>query len=160
MILIIKFILIITLAIIFLQDFKERSVWWFLFPLFIAGSGIIHFHKSLPPIMFLEVMQNLIFLILIMGLVFLYSRYKLKKDFLKDCFGIGDILFLIGLAIGFPTISFLILLSSTCIFSISIDLFLRQDEHPNSIPMAGYSSLLMIVIYISNWFGAYDKLYF
>lgn len=140
-----------------LEDLKYRAITWILFPIFFCFSGYLHYINSIPEIFFMNCMMNLILVLLVIGLTFLYTKLKMKINFLSEAFGLGDILFFTGMAVAFPTITFVILFCSTCVFSLCLHLALNfinnSDTGESTIPLAGYSSILLILIYIINFLG-------
>ena len=110
--LVLEIIFIITLGVLFYQDIKERkvSVWILLIGMFLGG--MIHYLHQ-PPIVFLSnVGVNSVFIILILGILWMYSKFKLKKKIL-DVFGGGDALFFYFIGIEFADFIFF---DGFCIF--------------------------------------------
>lgn len=158
--LVFKILLITSLSIIFYQDLKERAVWWFLFPFFAVIAGYLHYEKSLTLLFLTSVMFNLIAVAGIFLSAFLYAHYKMKVSFLKEAVGFGDILFFLGLAMAFPSQTFLVILVFSMIFSLGIHLLVSKKTKDATIPLAGFASLLLICVYLTSWFGLYKNLYF
>ena len=123
--LVLEIIFIITLGVLFYQDIKERkvSVWILLIGMFLGG--MIHYLHQ-PPIVFLSnVGVNSVFIILILGILWMYSKFKLKKKIL-DVFGGGDALFFILLALSLPILSFLMVFVFSLIFSLLVFMILKN----------------------------------
>ena len=154
----IKLIIFGSLSLICYQDLKERMVWWFLFPLFGLSASLLHFFKSIQPVFFYDLMINFSGLLIILLTAYLYSRFKLKVNFLKKAFGLGDILFFAGLCLAFPALSFIILFPLCLIFSLALHLVLSKKDE--TVPLAGYSSIFLICIYTIKWSGYFQNLYF
>lgn len=159
MIFTIKIILIFSLVLIFKQDLKERAVWWFLFPAFLITAGYLNFIKQPEGVFISSSLLNLLILSLILGISFLYTHFKMKVNFFKEAFGVGDLLFFIGMTFAFPTLSFMVILVFSLIFSLLLHLLIKNGYH-QTVPLAGYTSLFSILIYISNWTGVYKNLYY
>ena len=155
-----KILLITGLFIIFFQDYKDRAVWWFLFPFFAIIAGYLHFIESLSWMFLPSIMFNLAAVAGIFLIGFLYARFKMKINFLKGAIGPGDILFFLGLTLAFPSETFLVILVFSMIFSLLLHGFVSSKQHNQSVPLAGYASLFLIFIYLSNWLGLYKNLYF
>ncbi len=153
-----KVILLSCLSIIFYQDIKYRAVWWFLFPTFLVSAGFLYFLNSPLEIMLLNLGLNLLVLTLILSISFLYARFKMKVLFFKEAFGIGDLFFFLGLAVAFPTLSFIVILVFCLIFSLILHLFLAHNSQ-QTVPLAGYASFFLILVYLSNWFLFYNNIY-
>ncbi|WP_298759115.1 hypothetical protein [uncultured Psychroserpens sp.] len=155
---VLKIILIVIFSLIFYQDFKERQVYWFLFPFFGLCSAILFYNSTLPELFYVSVGMNLVFVSILLLIVFLYSKLKLKSKF-NEVFGLGDVLLFIALIFSFSTISFLIVFVFSLLFSLLIHFILKQYSKYQSVPLAGYMSLFFALIYISNWIGITSSLY-
>lgn len=159
MIISIKIILILCLVLIVKQDIKERAVWWFLFPAFLITAGYLNFINQPEGVFVSSSLLNLLIFSLILGISFLYTHFKMKVNFFKDAFGIGDLLFFIGMSFAFPTLSFIVILVFSLIFSLIIHLLLKNGHH-QTVPLAGYAALFTVLIYISHWTGIHNNLYY
>lgn len=159
MLIAIKIILIFSLVLIFKQDLKERAVWWFLFPAFLITAGYLNFIKQPEGVFVPSSLLNLFILSLILGISFLYTHFKMKVNFFKEAFGPGDLLFFIGMTFAFPTLSFIVILVFSLIFSLIIHLLINNG-HYQTVPLAGYSAIFSVLIYISHWTGLYNNLYY
>jgi hypothetical protein len=159
--LVLKGILAICLCTIFYQDIKERAVWWFLFPVFLVTAGTLHFINTLTSIFFINIGLNLLLTSIILGVSYIYALLKLKIQFINEAFGLGDLLFFLGFIFSFPTFTFIILLVFSLLFSLGLHLLLSYDHSKyKTVPLAGYASLFLLLIYSADWLGIYDNLYF
>lgn len=158
--LILKTFLIAGLSIILYQDYKDRAVWWFLFPFFAAIAGLLHFKESLSWMFLRSIIFNLAAVTAIFTFAFLYARYKMKVNFLQEAVGAGDILFFLGLTGAFPSGTFVVILVFSMIFSLVLHSFIPGKQHNQTVPLAGYASLFLICVFMSSWFGLYENLYF
>ncbi len=158
MILIIKLILIITLGILFIQDVKERQVYWFLFPIIALCCGFLFYNRTLPELFYVYIGMNSLIVCILLFVAFTYTKLKLKMNF-SDAFGLGDILLFIGLIFSFATLSFLTIFVFALCFSLITHLVVKKRSTFNSVPLAGYMSLFFALTYISHWFGITNSLY-
>lgn len=158
MILAIKLILLISLLIIFYQDIRMRAVWWFLFPAFLLTSGYLHFLDSPDGMFVIFSGLNFLFMSIILSISFLYAQYKMKVKFFKEAFGLGDLLFFLGLTVAFPTMAFIVVLVFSLLFSLVLHLFFDKSGQ-STVPLAGYASLFLILVYLTNWTGIFKNLY-
>ncbi len=155
---ILKIILIVILAYICFQDIKERQIYWILLPI-VAGLCSVLFYKStLQELFFNAVLLNFSFVLLLILIIFVYSKIKHKSNFF-NVIGLGDVLLFFGLALSFSTISFIVIFISALIFSLALHLLLKQKSTFNTIPLAGYMSLFFAITYISFWSGVINGLY-
>lgn len=158
MILILKFLLIITLLSITYQDLKEREVSFFLFILVGLLLGYFHYAESVWEVFLISIAINVIVVLLILLILSIYSKLKLKKN-LNQTFGIGDALFFSALAIGFPTATFLVLFSFSLFFSFIIFLMLKRKLKQHTVPLAGFQALFLSIVFLVNWAFEFTNLY-
>jgi hypothetical protein len=155
---ILKIILICLLAIIFYQDYKQRQVYWFLFPLSALCCAILFFTSTISELFISAILLNLSFVLLLLGVIFLYSKFKLKLPF-NTVFGMGDVLLFTALIFTFSSVSFLIVFVFALIFSLILHLFLSPYSKEKTVPLAGYMSLFFALTYMSFWSGLTTSLY-
>lgn len=158
MIVAIKLFLIATFLYIFFQDFKDREVYWFLFPFVGLFTGILHFNEVLKEVFLLTLIYNILCVLFIFILTLLYIKLKLKEKF-SHVFGYGDLLFFIAITFSFSTFSFIVLFVMSLIFSLSLHLVLKSKSSHSSVPLAGYMSLFFLLTYLTFWLGIVDSLY-
>ncbi len=68
----------------------------------------------------------------------------------EDTLGLGDVLFFIALGIGFPTLTFLVLLATSLIFSLLIYLIIKSNLKSKKVPLAGFQALFIFIILFIN----------
>lgn len=158
MYLLLKFSLVVSLLMVSAQDTKERKVYWFLFPIIALCSGVLLYNNMLSHIFYLTIGINYVFVLLLMAIVFLYSKYKLKTS-MKNTFGLGDGLLFFALTFTFSNISFLILFVFSLIFSLALHLILKKHSKFRTVPLAGYISLFFSITYLFHWLGFLPSLY-
>lgn len=154
----IKTILMLTFLLIFLQDIKERQVYWFLFPIIGFLSGILFYKKTLPELFFSSVITNMIFIFILIFVIFLYTKFKLNTKVL-DTIGLGDLALFFVLSVSFSSISFISIFISALIFSLILHLFLVKTQNAVTVPLAGYMSLFFLLSYICYWTGFINNVY-
>ncbi|NAY93495.1 general secretion pathway protein [Muricauda sp. JGD-17] len=129
------------------QDFRERQAYWFLFPLAMILFGSLHYSNSVESSLFLNyVMFNMLLVTLIVVALYAYTRFVAKKRFLNHSLGLGDILFFFAFALGFPTITFIILFANAIVFSLLTYLFLKKVYLGETVPLAGLMGLFLIAV--------------
>lgn len=161
MFILIKALLLISLLIIFLQDQKNRQVYIFLFPLFgVLGSSLFFFQSNLEDYL-LSICVNTSIVLIIILINYLYAKFVMKKNLLKEAMGLGDLFFFFAFALCFPTVSFINFFVSSILFTFILDLALSKllKTKNKSIPLAGNMSLFLIAIYTISWFLPYDSIY-
>ena len=151
---------ITCLALVTYQDFRERQVWFFLFPLCALVGGYLFFKEATPSFYFTTIAINLGIVSLIVFLNFLVARFVLKKSLLKEALGLGDILFFIVFAISFPTFAFLNFFVFSLVITWVLYIVIRmRDSRIQTAPLAGCMALFLMGIYGTYWMGFLDALY-
>lgn len=143
------YLFLILLLIIFYQDVKERLVSLAVLLITIALGAFLYFKSSFFYIYLFNILTNLLLLLAIIFVIYLYSKLKLKKPFFYSI-ALGDILFFIILAVSFPTIAFLILFSTSLLFSLMLFLILKSGLAKKTVPLAGFQSLFLFLILFIN----------
>ena len=153
----IKLLILFTLVLIFIQDIKSRSVYWFLFPVLIILFILLNiqqqqhlFSESGQPVLI-----NMGFLSLQFILVSLYFSIKNRKWVIitSNLLGWGDILFLLSIAFYLSVLNFLFFY----VISLSLVLMswllwqLVSKEKSKQIPLAGLQALIFTVFLASDW---------
>ncbi len=155
----IKVILSFSFILILFQDYKERKVYWFLFPIVGILGGILFYFNTLPEVFFYSLLVNTIFILLLVIIIFFYSKLKLRTNILNTI-GLGDILIFISSTAFFSSFSFIIIFISALIFSLVLHLYqVRSSKQQVTVPLAGYMSLFFLTCYLSNWLGLANNLY-
>lgn len=161
MIIAIKLLLLIVLTIIAFQDFNERLVWVIMFPIYMLLAGYLFYISTIPEVFFYNIVINLVFTGFIILLCFLYAKLIAKKSFTTEVMGLGDILFFVGFALSFPTITFLNFFFFSIIFTMIVHLLIKTflPGQSKTVPLAGGMSLFLISIYSIHWLGFYNTIY-
>lgn len=136
-----------SLGIIVFQDFKERQVLWFLFPLTAFLLGALHVVQVGDWNLFAyHCILNGTVVTGMITLVWLYTTAIAKKEFLGHSIGLGDLLFFYALALGFPTLSFIVLFTGALLFSLLAYLIIKNRLPIKTVPLAGLMSLFVIAV--------------
>ncbi|WP_152537375.1 hypothetical protein [Aquimarina pacifica] len=143
-----KTALVLILGIITYQDLKDREVYGFVFLILIGLLGVLHYKSVMDIHFFYAVAINFGVIFLVLLGAYIYTIFRIKKPFFSQVFGLGDLLFFLALAIGFPTITFTILLVFSLLFSLLIWGVLKNNSKYNTVPLAGYMSVFIGVVFI------------
>jgi len=157
--LILKGLVIFNLGYIAWQDLNKREVYWFLFPSLFIVLGMLHYNHVLPVHFKNAIVINLGLIFSIVSILYIYSLVRIKRPFFKEVFGLGDALFFVTFAIAFPTATFIVFFVFSLLFSLGIWLIIKKNSKHNTIPLAGYMSLFLILIFIGNWITDAINLY-
>lgn len=154
-------ILIVLLLVVFYQDYKDQMVSWYLFPLLAIAFGInfyVMIGEHLSYFLY-SIAFNCCMVFLILLILFLYSRLKMKMQFINTTFGLGDILMLFAIAVGFPSYTYLILLSVSILFALICHFALKKRYTYQTIPLAGYLSLFFSLVLLMDYIHFSPNLY-
>ncbi|MFV5701706.1 hypothetical protein ACM55F_07515 [Flavobacterium sp. XS2P12] len=154
-----RILLIGVFLIIFIQDCKDRKVYWFLYP--IVGILVFVLQMEVVPIysVIVNASFNLLFVFVLLFVCYLYAAFKLKKALLKEAFGLGDVLFFLFISFSFSIVSFFVLFLFSLVFSLLLHFVLQHKQIDKTVPLAGYLSLFFGVVYGISFFGYSNLLY-
>lgn len=154
--LLIKIATVIVLLLIFLQDWKGRAVYWFLFPLLAALLVFIRFPSAIfLPELEQSVLINIGFILLQLVILTVYFSVKNKKwiNITTGLLGIGDVLFLLSIAFYLSVLNFLFFYIISLIAVLFIWLIWQRvsTQKDKYIPLAGLQSLVVILFLAGDW---------
>lgn len=154
-----KLLLLGTFSLIFFQDCKDRTVYWFLYP--IMGILVLLLQIQIVPIAIALINSafNLLFVLFLLVFCYWYAQIKLKKSLLQSVLGLGDVLFFLCIAFSFSIVSFWVLFVFSLIFSLILHLILQRTQKEQTVPLAGYMSLFFAVVYGVSFFSNFYFLY-
>ena len=147
-----KSLLIITFLVIFWQDTRDRLVYWFLYPL--VGSlavGIQVLQIGYASALINSII-NLVFILLLVSVSFLYSKIIMKRRFVNESIGLGDILMFVFLCFTFATVAFFIVFIFALLFSLVLHLYFKKKSTHNNVPLAGYIAVFFAAVYLVSFF--------
>lgn len=151
--------MVLVCALIAFQDFKERMVSWILFPIVGVLLGFLYLWNAPFEQYYPFVFTNMLLVTGIVLVLFLYTRYIARMEFLNVSFGLGDLLFFYAFALGFPTITFLILFVGAILFSLVVFLVSKGKQEEETIPLAGLMGFFLIVVIVASLFPNSPSLY-
>ena len=154
-----QIIVILVLGLIAYQDVRERMVHWILFPALALAMGYLYSDRIGIHQYALLVFANLLLVSSIISILYLYTKYLRGMEFLDVSFGLGDLLFFLAFALGFPTLTFLILFTSSILFSLSIFLVMKKINGDKNAPLAGLMSFFLIMVYMISFLPSTPSLY-
>ncbi len=146
----IKIAIVCVLGVITYQDLKDREVYGFVFPILMGLLGALHYQSVLDIHFYNALIMNGVILFFTIGLMYLYAVLRIKKPFFSEVFGIGDLLFFLALAIGFPTVTFTIILVFSLLFALIVWEVLKKNSKYTTIPLAGYMAIFTGMILIAS----------
>lgn len=139
------YLLLIILSWIFVQDVRQRAVYWFLFPV-LCAVGIWYKWNSL----LIEMIKwNTFFIVFCLLMLSFYVSIKEKTwtPIWKGYFSWGDICFLGAIIPILPFPTFLVYFTFGTILALFIHtISLLKNEKVNTIPYAGYMAATLIPV--------------
>ncbi len=150
--------LLVSLVIAF-QDFRNRQIHWFLLPIFGIGLFFLNFSRIGLRATLYNFFENVLFLFLVFVFTYIYFIIK-KRKFIKlvdNYIGLGDILFLVVIAIYFTPFIFVFFF----IFSMLLTLLIFGAIHIfknlefSTIPLAGLIAIYMIPVITISFFNKF-----
>ena len=150
--------LLLCLLAVFFQDWKYRRIHVglplaiFLFSLYV----IQHENK----ILFKIIVYNLVFFLLTLSILILYMSLKTKKFLnpFQNYFGLGDLLFYVAIAPLFLLQNYILFFIFSMIFAIGLQLGLKKIIRENTVPLAGFSALLLLILIIKDMMLDFQKI--
>jgi hypothetical protein len=155
-VLFLKVFILITLLLIFIQDWKNRAVYWFFFPLLAASLLFLNYltHTGAEGI-WQPTVINIGFLVLQLLPVTVYFSIKEKRpvNITRNLLGLGDILFLWSIAFYLSVLNFLFfyIASLVCVLLFWMLHQLAVSKKDKQIPLAGIQALLFTVLLAIDW---------
>ncbi len=148
--LLLQLLTVLGCGIVAIQDLRDREVLWILFPsiaLFLASLHISH--VGLEHFAFFA-LNNIILVSCILLLLWTVTKYIFKKRFLDVSFGTGDMLFMYAFTLGFPTLTFIVLLVGSILFSLMAFLILKLFVRAETVPLAGLMGIFLIAVLLAT----------
>jgi len=133
---------------IFYEDVKDKKVTLLLLVSLFVTGGFLNSQYQIIELFLISSLINFGVILMVIILLFIYTKIKLKTELFK-VFGVGDLLFFAFMAISFPTTTFLVLFSTSLIFSLLLSLIF-QKKLQKLIPLAGFQALFLGLIIGAN----------
>lgn len=138
---------LLVLGIIVYQDFKERAVSWFLYPILLGIFIFSGIGQKNMLIVLENFFLNLGFIAFQLLTLFIYFSIKNKRltNIVNTHLGIGDILFMVAIAAGFSLINYIIFQVISfviVVFGFGILKMANKNADPE-IPLAGAMALFL-----------------
>ena len=138
--------LLFIAALVFWQDWQERAVSVWLFVLLFVLAGIRY---ALAGLGYLPLLFNGLFIFIQLGVLTGYCLLRFRSARLLRYFGLGDVLFWLALALLFSPFNFIAFFVGSLLASLVLYFIIRrifQNEPMQTVPLAGFQSLLLIFV--------------
>lgn len=149
----------ICCGIICYQDFKERAVYAFLFPVLGMVLCLLHYLQIEQSFFFYSIGVNSALISLVLLVLYGYTRFLTKGKFYNHSLGLGDMLFFFVLGFGFPTLTFIVLFANAIFFSLITYLILKKKLRSKTVPLAGLMSAFLTMVLLYDLFFDSPSLY-
>ncbi|MBB5440952.1 Flp pilus assembly protein protease CpaA [Pedobacter sp. AK017] len=149
-IILIRLLLLLILLVMGIQDMKFRAISWYLFPVLAIVLLLLN-----PSLSLQNCLLNIGFVAFV--LVLLTAWFSLKQGSMVNLtrrhLGMGDILFLLCLALFFsPVDFFLFYLFSLLLICMGTGAYLLLRRPANfTIPLAGLQGFVLILLLLASW---------
>ena len=157
--LVLELLTMIGCGIVAFQDFRDREVMWVCFPaiaLLLAGAHILQ--VGLEHFVFFAV-SNILLISFVLFILWAITKYVLKRAFLDVSFGTGDMLFMYAFALGFPTVTFIVLFVASIFFSLLAFMLLKVFDKSGTVPLAGFMGIFLIAMLLISHLPNTPSLY-
>ncbi len=146
---VLKFICIGLFFYIFWQDYKDRMVFMFLYPVVAVFGLTIQLLQFDWQVVLAASILNIVLVAIIVLVLYLYAKFILQKTFVNGVIGSGDLLFFGAICLIFPTVSFIILFAFSIFTALVLHVLLnRFYKQHNSVPLAGYMALFFALVFL------------
>jgi hypothetical protein len=145
--------MILISSVIAFQDFRQRAVSWFLFPIFgLCGCFLSYFTLGSFSIVLGHITFNSLFLILQYLLLKGFFILRHSSHIINSKIGLGDILFLLSATCYFSFLNYVSFYIFSLLFSLIAYLLVCRikssaNDQQHTIPLAGLQSVF-IILYI------------
>ncbi len=137
------------------QDFKHRAIHIALLLLLFGVSVVDAFWSRRP---FAELLQTLVFTLVVLGLMCLYLRLRYGSwvNPLTNHLGLGDVLFFVAVIPLFNTHGFVWFFISGLLFCVVVYSLLKSQIGKDSIPLAGMLAVYLLGLKIIESQGGFS----
>lgn len=155
--------IVLVLAVLAWQDFRTRSISWWLLPLLFIALGFSGQVHAGWPALGRYFAINLFFLILQLALIWSWFvlRHRRLLNIIDRQIGLGDILFLLCISLAFSTINFLFFYTASLVLVLLFTLAKRlfSSTREELIPLAGAVAVPMLLLCLARFFEPAFDLY-
>lgn len=105
-------------------------------------------------------LMNALFFIIVLAFLIVYMSLKNKKIInpFANYFGLGDLLFYIAVTPLFVTYNYIVYFILSMVFAIVLQLSFKKMMKYDTIPLAGFSALLLLLIMVKDLLFSFNKI--
>lgn len=157
--LVLQLLTMIGCGIVAIQDFRDREVMWIFFPLIALMLGGLHVFQVGMEYFAFFALSNVVLISCVLFILWAITKFVLNKSFLDVSFGLGDMLFMYAFALGFPTLTFIVLFVGSIFFSLFAFVLLKVFAKSETVPLAGLMGIFLIAILLMGYLPNAPSLY-
>lgn len=150
--------MLLCLLAVFFQDWKYRRIHIGLpLVIFLFSFYLIQQENK---VVFKIIAYNLVFFLLTLSILIIYMSLK-TRQFLnpfQNYFGLGDLLFYVAIAPLFLLQNYMLFFILSMIFAIGLQMGLKKIIREKTVPLAGFSALLLFIIIIKDMILDFQKI--
>lgn len=150
--------LVLCLLTIFFQDWRYRKIHIAL-PVLILVFCFLSIDQRYV-LQLRNMAYNMAFFLTVLGILVVYMSIK-NKQFLNpfdNYFGLGDLLFYLTISPLFLLNQYIIFFILSMLFSIILQLLLKKFIKEKTVPLAGFSALLLLLVIVNDTFLNFKQL--
>ncbi|QGK75250.1 prepilin peptidase [Flavobacterium sp. SLB02] len=151
-------VLLLCLAVVFIQDWRFRKIHVAL-PLVIFAVSL--FIITIEKYNLLEiVLFNTGFFLITLGILTIYMSLKSKKFLnpFQHYFGLGDLLYYLAITPLFLLKNYILFFILSLLFAIVLQFSLKKFIKEETVPLAGFSALFLFIIILKDSFFVFQKI--
>ncbi|KLT68393.1 MULTISPECIES: prepilin peptidase [Flavobacterium] len=153
-------ILLLCLIVIFIQDLKYRRIHIALpIVIFILSCFLI---LSKIKILSTILISNISFFLITLSILTAYMSFKAKKFLnpFQHYFGLGDLLFYVAISPLFLLKNYILFFILSLLFAIFLQTALKRFMKEETVPLAGFSALFLLIVLLKDHFMFLQKITF
>ena len=150
--------LLLCLLIVFFQDWNYRAIHVLLPVLIFLLSYIVIKQKNI--FLIKNILFNVLFFFITFGILIVYMSLKSKSftNPFQNYFGLGYLLFYISISPLFILKNYIIYFILSMLFAIVLQYILQKKMKHVTVPLAGFSSLLLFLLLIIDSLFSIQKI--
>ncbi|MFH6996026.1 hypothetical protein [Flavobacterium sp. FlaQc-48] len=151
-------ILLLCLVVVFFQDLKFRQI-HIILPIVIFGVSFF-----LTPLKKYDVLEivlfNTAFFLITLSILTIYMSLKSKKFLnpFQHYFGLGDLLLYTAITPLFILKNYILFFILSLLFTIILQFGLKKFTKEETVPLAGFSSLFLLIILLKDHLMIFQKI--
>lgn len=151
-------IILFSLAIVFVQDWKYREI-HLLLPIVIFSTSF--FMIPIKSLYLIKItFYNATFFLITLSILTIYMSLKSKKFLnpFQHYFGLGDLLFYIAITPLFLLQNYILFFILSMLFAVLLQLSLKRILKKQTVPLAGFTALFLCMIILKDYFLIFQKI--